>query len=341
MKAPEAEKQYLGGVKICKHCVEHTLATGASNTVTNPETRLDDCLKKVKQKHREAWPDVDSDSILQRGALQSDTKIMLGEEGVGHYISTSLFSATKLASSAASTLIQTARSLRRAEENTETTISTGDKFVVDDAMLQRLDTEAAERKRLELRGKELVEELLRKGRTFDVIFDTMKITIVDLYNAGIDSMTLLEQLGFDLKKHTAFVYRKALPIYFLVEKYGLSFDVHFAPMARPRGHQRQRNEGPSLFQVLIQMQPSKEEALLLGITVQKLVTLGITKQELKALNIVPSSMIAFMGLEWAHLVHLGFTNEDFIKDEKWHKNIRTNEQAKELYKKFVSASKQK
>ena len=84
-----------------------------------------------------------------------------------------------------------------------------------------------------------------------------KVNLAHLFVAGISSMAQLGAIGFDVRRHLSVDYRPVLPVYVLATAYDLSYDKHMRGVVSP--------------QQIAEMNLSKREMRLLGITVGKLI----------------------------------------------------------------------
>lgn len=298
-KIPNVEKSEnkLGGAKVCMHCLELTLSRGHSSDSTDPEIEPEACLKKLKEMHVQAGGfAVDTEAILKAGTTDEILSTILGIEK----------SSRKLAWPSAKSLVSVLKSPFGSKEQSE---------------------EAVEETPMSLpSGQELVEQLRASHRTLDDVLNTLQINLAHLYVSGIMDLDQLKAIGFDVRRHLKNDFRPVLPVYMLVEHYGLSYDEHLRGVVSP-------NE-------IAAMKLTKRELRLLGVTVSKLMeTKRCTKQTLLDFHLPPASMIKFMGMEYVHLQLLGFTSADFDKEEHWKGDKHKNEQVKTIVKQLDAKKK--
>jgi len=138
------------------------------------------------------------------------------------------------------------------------------------------------------------------------VFETTDVTIAELLAAGIQSLEQLRDLGFSEQLHLTRPYRKRLPVYMLVDKYGLSWDNGLKRVS-PRSFRAFKLTAPELR--------------LLDCDMQKFVMAGWKAKDVLALSISPSRLVRYLNMQLVHLNSLGLSIDVFVKNPLWKKDF--------------------
>lgn len=286
-------EESIGGSAHCGHCREQVSMFGGCSENTNPETRAEVCMRKLREKHASSYA-MNADKIAEAQPTPEMINEMLGIKKSNSVIS-SLLSVAKNVKSAA------------AERGWAANVDA-----------EETDEQIETKKWREMpTGREFVDEMLARKRTIDDIFATFKYALPHLYSAGVQTLDELKQLGFNAAIHLdKKAYGAVAPVFFLVSRYGLSYANSVADLCVDQ---------------IAQLGLSARELLVLGIDAPLLMQTGITKRELISFDIAPSNWVKFLSLQPSHLVVMGFKRaRDFAADEKWRNNIAKNSKAKQL-----------
>jgi len=269
----------LGGFSHCNHCVQERIDGNESARCSEAiAARLNTatCIDELKRAFAADNPDNDIETVADRDITVDDMHVLLG---AGEYDKDR-------------SLIQSIA------------VTVGNKQALAKAKAEAEQLEEA----MALRGSDLIEELLRRGRTLDELLRTRRITAGHLHRVGIRTMEDLERLGFKADVHLSKRFQAALPIYYLVEYFGLSYDKHLRSLSN---------------EAFLAMEPKKQDLFILEVVADHLVhDRKFTPQQLMQLHIRPSSLALYINLEPSHLldINLGLSTDAIRDNRLWNKD---------------------
>jgi hypothetical protein len=172
---------------------------------------------------------------------------------------------------------------------------------------------------LNLRGDDLIEELLKRERTLDDLLRTLRVTAGHLHRVGISSIEQLERLGFKAAVHLAKRFQAALPLYFMARYFDLNYARHLSKLTNDE---------------FLALEPKKQDLLVLGVNADHLLKeRQFTVAELQRLHIRPSSLVLYIDLKPAHLLSekLALHTDDFRESSLWNKDRHESELTRAIY----------
>lgn len=267
----------LGGPHHCRECPPAVGSDGGGDDDDNKsesgaeKSQFSVCIEELRAAYRRQFPHIDLEKIKDGAATEKDMLALLGplDTSAGY--------------------VSVVRALLEQKPIGE-----------PDA-----EAEAKRRRLLALRGDELIDELLRRRRTLDVLLATRTLTIAHLYRVGIDSMAALMRLGFDCNEHLGIAYYERMPPYFLALHYNFTYDLHMRSMT---------------LAAIVAMQLKKQELRAFGIDAYVLFDeLAIDSDALVALGIRPSALHDYAGVTLEQLLALKppLTLAVFEREPRW------------------------
>ena len=202
----------------CIHCVEiasDTLTAPVSHWASAaqcvfPEAQHDACIAELKHLLGAVYPIwANYDQVLDEPLTERNHAMMLGTDALGKVIG------TRVAESVFGAVAAVRGVFSRPAEQTAWS-------ALDEVNEQR----AAEPRNQLPTGDAFVAEMLRRKRTLDDVFSTMRLTCADVYKAGVDTIEQLRALGFDERKHFKGGDRSVVPILLLVDRFGYCAPEH-------------------------------------------------------------------------------------------------------------------
>lgn len=204
-----------------------------------------------------------------------------------------------------------------------------EKFYIDhfEELEQELE-KVIVREKIHLRGNELLEELDRAHASGVDVVGQLNAAVLSA--AGVERMDDLEAIGFDIPYHLCARWNRQYPIFFLVQKFGLSYKDHLQiPI---------RNRKLKLDVLINNLRFTKQELLLLKTDMRtllddfKFVLTPLKKIHLLALKLSPLVLIDYLGAKEADLCDsdLAFVPHDFVENEQWRVEHSKSEQLQKL-----------
>ncbi len=268
----------------CIHCREiknDTSMASASQWASAahpvfPEAQHEACVSELKRLLSIAYPGIWSnyDEVLDRPLQERDHATMLGADAFGKVVG------TQIANSVMGAVASVRRVFSRPAEQTAWS-------ALDDVNEQR---EAAPREQLPT-GDAFVAEMLRRGRTLDTVFSTMRLTCADVYKAGVDTIEQLRKLGFDERRHFKGGDRSVVPILLLVDRFGYSAPDHMRNLSNYE---------------LAACGLQKCEVRILGLTAAELVRRGATITDMSRFALSLGDWVCYGDMQLTHALAMGF-----------------------------------
>jgi hypothetical protein len=261
------------------------------------------CLEEMRHAHRHMFHDTDLDEVMKRELTDNEMRCLLGALDERDVIP----SVVKRIRVLIKDLVDVDDDEREAKS---------DPAEYETRMAER---EKNRRRLLSLRGKELLDEMASRGRSFAQLLEENYVHAAHLHRAGIDTVESLQHLGYDLTVHTARRFHRKFPVYFLVEHFQLRYERHLSWLPN---------------QTLQDMMLTKQEMRLLRITATNLIEeRKVDASFVLKLSIRPSDLSAYLGMTEAHFLSLepALTRENFKNNALWDDDRDVHDFSKNLY----------